>query len=255
VVTSRGIGQSSFLWYLRGIPSVKKAFETIWETSHLLVSFDGCGIFRPPEYDENWMTEGGWYHIDQNVVKRVGRHSVQGFVNLIESGPDDGGLVVWPKSFSLIQDHFARRRDLDKKKGDFVSLRAGDPFWKEAEEKKLRPIKINLDAGDLVMWDSRTVHCNCPAKIDEKKKREEVSDWNLRRLVAYICMTPASMVKDEQILNNRINAVLNGVTTNHWPHEYKSNGGSNIEIPKLDEHQKLLIADLPRVNRMSRGRI
>ena len=50
ISTDLGIGQSSFLWYLRTLPNVKKAFAAIWGDDDLLVSFDGCGVFRPIEY-------------------------------------------------------------------------------------------------------------------------------------------------------------------------------------------------------------
>ncbi len=65
------------MWHTRTLPKVKPAFEKIWKTDDLLVSFDGCGVFRPPEYNPEWRTNGGWYHIDQNVYNKKGRHAVQ----------------------------------------------------------------------------------------------------------------------------------------------------------------------------------
>ena len=38
------------MWYLRTLPNIKKAFASIWGDDDLLVSFDGCGVFRPIEY-------------------------------------------------------------------------------------------------------------------------------------------------------------------------------------------------------------
>ena len=38
------------MWYLRTLPNIKKSFSGIWEDDDLLVSFDGCGVFRPVEY-------------------------------------------------------------------------------------------------------------------------------------------------------------------------------------------------------------
>lgn len=36
------IGHAAWLWHLRGLPRVVKAFETIWGTDDLLTSFDGA---------------------------------------------------------------------------------------------------------------------------------------------------------------------------------------------------------------------
>ena len=44
-----GIGQSEFLWYLRGIDKISKVFSMMWNDDDLITSFDGCGLFRPPE--------------------------------------------------------------------------------------------------------------------------------------------------------------------------------------------------------------
>ena len=96
------------------------------------MSYDGCGVFRPPEVNEEWRTQGAWYHIDQNLYNRSGFHAVQvspppylylslsqvvldlisfykiqGLVNFFPSGPYDGGFVVAPKSHLMNEDAFA----------------------------------------------------------------------------------------------------------------------------------------------------
>lgn len=61
-----GAGQSAAMWYLRSKPSIKRAFELIWDTKKLLVSFDGVSLFRPwnhPFGDTKWKTKGSWYHV------------------------------------------------------------------------------------------------------------------------------------------------------------------------------------------------
>jgi len=220
VVAGGGIGQSNFLWYLRGLPSVRKAFETVWEDDDLLVSYDGCGVFRPPEYDESWATRGGWFHVDQNGYSKKGRHCVQGLINLLPSGPNDGGLVVVPKSHILFEHLFATRDDICNRKGaDFAKL--DHLNLKEIWGGEYFPVKVCLDPGDFVMWDSRTTHCNHPATMLEKSAAGKKDPVLLRRLVAYICMTPTRLASNlKELRNSRVNAVHSGITTNHWPHEY-----------------------------------
>ena len=49
---SYGLPHSKFMWRARGLPTVHRLFKTIWNNDDdLLVSFDACGAFRPPEYD------------------------------------------------------------------------------------------------------------------------------------------------------------------------------------------------------------
>lgn len=59
------IGQSEFLWSVRGNPNVKKVFSRIWKSDELCVSFDGAGCFRNWYLNKDWKTDGSWYHCDQ----------------------------------------------------------------------------------------------------------------------------------------------------------------------------------------------
>jgi hypothetical protein len=64
-LNSLGIGQSEFLWSVRGNPNIKKVFSHIWDSNELFVSFDGAGCFRNWHINKDWKTAGGWYHCDQ----------------------------------------------------------------------------------------------------------------------------------------------------------------------------------------------
>lgn len=63
-----GIGQSDFQWYIRTRQSILNVFANLWqvETSELLTSMDGCGIFRPWYNNSVWKTKKSWFHVDQN---------------------------------------------------------------------------------------------------------------------------------------------------------------------------------------------
>ncbi len=50
IISGFGFGQSRFMWNLRLMPRVKRAFEAIWNTKDLIVSFDGGNVFRPWAY-------------------------------------------------------------------------------------------------------------------------------------------------------------------------------------------------------------
>jgi hypothetical protein len=65
LLTNEGIGQSQFMWSVRGNLNLKKIFTQIWQTSELLVSFDAAGCFRDWHLNPTWKTIRGWYHCDQ----------------------------------------------------------------------------------------------------------------------------------------------------------------------------------------------
>lgn len=86
---------------------------------------------------------------------------------------------------------------------------------------------IKCKAGDLVLWDSRCIHCNTPALVEEDNADEkEISKQPaLLRLVAYVCMSPISMFKPdpfafdtiEEFRRLREDFVHDGITCSHWP--------------------------------------
>ena len=80
-----GFGQSDFQWKLRLLPAVKEAFAAIWQTDDLLVSFDGGNAFRPWRHKREWLTDGGWYHVDQNSLRddQNGKRCIQGVVQTV----------------------------------------------------------------------------------------------------------------------------------------------------------------------------
>jgi len=256
IMAGYGIGQSEFLWHARRLPKVKEAFSKIWDTDDLLVSYDGCGVFRPVEYEPTWKTNGGWYHIDQNVYNKKGRHAVQGLLNLYPSGPYDGGFVCVPKSHHMVDEAFEKYDDICSKKArDYIRLPAGTPFWMEAANSikrdatnkyDLLPVKLVLEPGDFVLWDSRTIHCNHPVTKPDPSPQAKTQ---LKRLVAYICMTPTSLAKDiEKLLKFRVFAFHMGVTTTHWPHDFQPtftvNGkptGIGASVVKLSSDEAKLI--------------
>merc|ERR1712216_4310 len=52
--------------------------------------------------------------------------------------------------------------------------------------------------GDLVLWDSRCVHCNMPSLLPPQSGPRE-----LLRALVYICMTPKHFASDECLQKRR----------------------------------------------------
>jgi len=117
--------------------------------------------------------------------------------------------------------------------GDFIQLFRDKSLWDgEIKAAKLHPIKVCAAPGDFILWDSRTIHCNCPAT----EPRDLPVDGSLlppRRLVAYVCMTPKSRINHRQT-EERITAYKQGLTTSHWPEDC-------FTAPKRRNHQEVYV--------------
>ncbi|CAK41624.1 hypothetical protein CBS63078_1404 [Aspergillus niger] len=195
-------------WEARTEPAVIEIFEKLWETKELLSSFDGMNISLPRRKDVNWSP---WPHCDQNP-NRKGMQAVQGLVNFAPNGPKDGGLMLMKGSAKLFDEFFAQDRDPydhedapppEMKYMDLFLFHQRDLKW--FEDRGCELIKVNMDPGDLVLWDSRTMHYACLPEGDQI------------RHVQYVCMTPKRFAT-EKALELKKYCFENYMGTTHWPH-------------------------------------
>ncbi|UJR20781.1 hypothetical protein I4U23_023894 [Adineta vaga] len=238
-----GIGQSEFMWYIRANPNVKKVFSQIWNSDELFVSFDGVGCYRNWFLNKNWKTRNGWYHCDQNPFRKPERCSVQGFVALTDNDESTGGLVIVPGSHERFVD-LQFLVDEERLWGDFV------PIPSELTET-IHPCLVKCKAGDLVVWDSRCIHCNTPSLI-EQHDENLCLETQFLRIVAYICMSPLKLFEPdgvryeslEEFRESREDFVRDRVTCTHWPLELvTANRPSHVKKTplKLNVYQHSLI--------------
>lgn len=194
---------------MRTLPKVRQTFEAIFDTRSLLVSFDGGNIFRPwhhPTSDEYSKTRSGWFHVDQGQ-KLHGLHAIQGLVTLTDANRFTGGFCCIPGSHHLHESLLVAT----KGQGDrnFVIV---PPTFAALTQKQILPV---CSAGDLVLWDSRTIHCNTPSLVTPDTTAHPQD--KLLRAVGYVCMTPAKWA-DEKVIRNRTRIYERGLGTTHWPH-------------------------------------
>eukprot|EP00304_Pavlova_gyrans_P005721 CAMPEP_0206039682 /NCGR_PEP_ID=MMETSP1466-20131121/4918_1 /ASSEMBLY_ACC=CAM_ASM_001126 /TAXON_ID=44452 /ORGANISM="Pavlova gyrans, Strain CCMP608" /LENGTH=333 /DNA_ID=CAMNT_0053414333 /DNA_START=50 /DNA_END=1051 /DNA_ORIENTATION=+ len=218
IIFSHGIGQSAFAWHLRAQPAVRRAFAEVWgvDDAELISSFDGANVFRPfaePVGNPAWLTSGGWWHVDQSGHKN-GLRAVQGLVSVRAATPATGGLCVIPGSHRMhhtLADRYPHVHD------DYVHLARDDPVLRAVCAGEMPPATlVQCEAGDLVLWDSRVVHCNTPALV----RAPEQGMPRLLRLVTYVCMAPRAWADDETLAARRC-AVDDFATSTHWPHQLK----------------------------------
>lgn len=193
-----------FMWDARQEPGVLNAFSKLWNTNELLVSFDSLNVTFPNRKDKP--RKPAWEHIDQSPMRR-GIHCVQGIINLSPSGPEDGGLVVYPGSHKFNDEFFdtATERSSWLPK-DLYMFQPEQLDWFKA--RGCHPYKVCADVGDLILWDSRLIHYG--SEPSEKS--------NQIRTIIYAAYTPAKWATPEQLaIKKKVFEDYGGTT--HWPHE------------------------------------
>lgn len=251
IVPSLGIGHSAAQWFTRSAPAIKTAFASIWDDDDLLVSFDGMALWRPTDVDPAWETTrgGSWLHIDQHPITRPGFHCVQGAVSLLPSSPSTGGNILIPGShtwFPDIPDRYGDRLRRLPEWLDHFRFPVDDPRLQETP-----PVMCHMEAGDMMLWDSRTVHCSSPGL--EPAPPSAPTSPSLIRAASLVCMMPKAKATDE-VLTQRRAAIDNVTSTTNWSDRFFSTDDYpemvNAEdlgkytlppVPELTEQQRALV--------------
>ncbi|KAJ6010021.1 hypothetical protein N7522_005037 [Penicillium canescens] len=193
-----------FMWDARTEPNVIKPFAELWGTDELIVSFDAFNVTLPGRKDDDFRP---WPHCDQ-APARKGLSCVQGLINLAPAGPKDGGLLLTIGSSALFEEYFdtnGTRPHLsdEAKHHDLYRFQLDEIEWFKA--KGCKEIKVEAEPGDLVLWDSRTIHH--VARIETEQIRS----------VLYVCMTPRDLASPEDLALKK-DIFEKYEATTHWPH-------------------------------------
>ncbi|KAF4540680.1 Phytanoyl- dioxygenase [Lasiodiplodia theobromae] len=191
------------MWDARCEPNIIEAFSKLWGTDKLLVSFDGMNLTIPAT-DRPALEP--WPHVDQSPLRK-GMQCVQGILNFAPNGPKDGGLIVVKGSSKLEELFFEAHNDVQGREtwgpADWFGFQQDEVDW--FLDRGCEVLKVCADPGDLILWDSRTVHWNVMPESD------------VTRAAMYICYTPASFASAEDLeLKSALFKQRCGTT--HWPH-------------------------------------
>lgn len=129
--------------------------------------------------------------------------SVQAVLALSRVDASTGGTAFWKGSHKL------HRRIVPRKRlgWEYVGI------CKATQRRHgLVDAQPELDAGDILIWDSRTVHRAAPP-----------AEPGTAKAVVYLSMVPASRV-GASIRAARKEAFLNGVATTHWVTRFVDRG-------------------------------
>lgn len=205
-----GIGHAKYCWDIRQNPKVVDVFSKLWKVKQdeLISSFDGASFHIPHEVTNRGIYRGkNWLHTDQSYC-RNDFECVQSWVTGYDVNEGDATLTVLEKSNQYHKD--AAKHFKISNPSDWYILNEKELDW--YNKKGCHQVCIKCKAGDMVFWDSRTIHSGRETSKDRKKA-------NFRNVV-YVCMTPKSLASESQI-SKRIYAFESFRTTNHWPHKVK----------------------------------
>ncbi|KAJ5937576.1 hypothetical protein N7454_003918 [Penicillium verhagenii] len=206
-----GLPHESFVWGVRSEPGVVSAFEKIYDDEDLIVSFDAINFQFPNRTD--LAPNKPWPHQDQDPEKH-GFRCMQGLVNFLPNGPNDGGLIVC-RGGHLLSEQFHKEMAHEER------IPAWTPEWygftdagmKWLEDHGCKWEKVCAEPGDLLLWDSRTPHYNLSPKQEQP------------RFAVYTCFMPVADATQEDLQRKKA-AFDQRVGTTHWPNAKHT--GSNV---------------------------
>ena len=189
------VGNQRFAWLVRTNEKIINVFKDLWQTDELVTSFDGA-CYYPTDYI---CSERYWTHTDQSSRKK-GIHCYQSFISLTNN--EERTLQLYKGSNLLHEDYFIKMNIDSPSDWNII-----DPSYINNIINTQVNLKVN--AGDLVIWDSRTFHQNLCGNQDCMEER----------LVQYLCYLPkngSGNTIDEE--NYRKQCFKNKRTTSHWPY-------------------------------------
>lgn len=220
-----GAGQTELAWLIRTHPNVKGIFRKLWDLpgdGELAVSFDGsCYIPKDHKCKDNV-----WTHTDQ-APNQKGIHCYQGFVSITDN--KERTLVVYEGTHLEHEEYFEKRNVSGSKKWNLIDHAYLDGI---KDKKKV----LNVPAGSLVLWESRTFHQNQYGAPGSEERIVQYVSYLPKNNPGY---TPAQQKKREKYFDD-------GRTTSHWAYPVTVNGLQ----PQMygDERKKIDYDKIPRAD-------
>ena len=217
------VGHQEHAWSIRTNPRVQSVFAALWHTHDLNVSFDGC-CYIPASCTKQ---DTIWTHSDQPPTQH-GAACYQGFVSLTHN--KERTLVVYDGTHKIHKEYFeAKGRGDDPKPWQRIDTEDVEAM---ADRKRV----LEVPAGALVLWDSRTFHQN-----------QYGAPGSEERIVQYVCYLPKSHPKNTKAMQRKRRAYYAELrTTSHWPSPIRV----NPQQPQAygDERRRIDYRALPAPN-------
>jgi ectoine hydroxylase-related dioxygenase (phytanoyl-CoA dioxygenase family) len=193
-------GHTRHGWKVRTNKNIQDIFKHLWNTEELVVSFDGCCYISKDSKKKN----KNWTHTDQAPNDSTLK-CYQGFVSFTDN--KEKTFVAWKGTHKLHEEYFKEKGINDNKNWHFIDL----DYLEKHKEKRMT---LDIPAGSLVIWDSRTFHQN---QMGEKNDEE--------RYIQYVSYLPKDGKKNTPAMQKkRLKYLEEQRTTSHWAYPIKVNG-------------------------------
>ena len=156
--------------------------------------------------------------MDQHPIHKPDSCGIQGLVNLLPVTEATGGNVLVAHSHKHFPNHYRNNTTCFYKER---MKEVGTDDWLEVDPTDtviLKPkhvISCLLRPGDVLLWDSRTVHCSNPGIIESEMPEFCQESCGLIRAGVLVSMVPADRVSP-RVMQQRIEAVHQSQTLTHW---------------------------------------
>ena len=127
---------------------------------------------------------------------------------------------------------FYRQRLNELKGDDWMEVDPNDSYL--LNPKNI--ITCLLNPGDLLLWDSRTVHCSFPGDDACEDIHDRSRDRGLIRAGGLVSMMPRSRATEE-VLKGRIESVRSSRTLTHWANKCALLGEEHEEEALLESRR------------------
>lgn len=107
-----------------------------------------------------------WPHQNQDSEK-AGFRCLEGLVNILPNGPDDGSLIVCDLLSKEFHVAMKDKPQIPAWVLEWFGYTERGMKW--LEEKGLKWVKVCAEPGALLVWDSRTPHYNLSSKIHQPR--------------------------------------------------------------------------------------
>lgn len=219
------IGHQEHAWYIRTRPKVQEIFKKIWNCDDLVVSFDGT-CYIPKSLKKQ---DAIWTHTDQ-APNSKGLQCYQGFVALTTN--KERTLIVYEGSHKCHEKYFEEKGINSTKNWQLIDH---DTLQEMTTKKKA----LEVPAGALVLWDSRTFHQNRYGAPNSEE-----------RIVQYVCYLPKNHPKNTKSQQaKRLKYFKEFRTTSHWPYPIKVNSlqpQTYGDASKIINYESLIKPNLER---------
>lgn len=195
----------------------------IWGRADLWTTFDRFGV-KLPNHSES---EGLPLHIDQSPVLGTQYKFVQGVLALSDCPEESGVTVLVPNSRSM----FGNFKKYGLPKEEYISFE--NSSQEDLQELKSRLQPIPLRAGDILSWDSRTVHTNTSNTSADRT-----------RFIAFVS-TGVSRENSDVLVNARITQFNMGTSRSlrdaYMYATFRPRYENSTAIAKVREREKLTL--------------